>query len=54
MAELNVFSAALNPEIWTSYIQDVLEKSLVSFAIADTSLSPELKVGDTIRDMSRV
>ena len=48
MAELNVFSAALNPELWTSYMQDVLEKSLVSFSIADTSLSPELKVGDEI------
>jgi len=48
MAEFNVFSAALNPEVWSNYVQDVLEKSLVSFAIADTSLEPELKVGDRI------
>lgn len=39
---------ALKPELWTSYMQDVLEKSLVSFAIADTTLAAELKVGDTI------
>jgi len=48
MAELNVFSAALNPQVWTSYMQDVLMKSLVSFQVADTSLKPELNVGDRV------
>lgn len=48
MAELNVFSAALNPQVWTNYMQDVLMKSLVSFQVADTSLAPELKVGDRV------
>jgi len=48
MAELNVFSAALNPEVWAPYLQDVLMKSLVSFEIADTSLKPELNVGDKV------